>query len=102
VAETVLSLLAIVIIVLMLVSRNSSFGVLRKRAPFCNKADAPVFVDFERFFRASAALPGLPHVLEVLQYASGRRQTGALHLQRNSSLKSKNIYFYGIGGGCFD
>ena len=89
------SMFAIVVIVSIPLS-----GVLRKRAPFCNRGDAPVFVDFERFFRASAAPADFvvrPQSTSVhLRAASNRRLASATKLRAQ---KRKYCFFMELGNG---
>jgi len=80
---------AIVVIVSILVS-----GCLEKGRPSVKGRTRPFLSILSGSFVHLRRCPAWPHVLEVLQYASGRRQTGALHLERNSALKSENIYFF--------
>jgi len=86
------SMFSIVVMVLIL---ESLFWVLRKRAPFCNRGDYPVFVDFfERFFRASAApaaLAARPRSTPVhLRAAANRRLASATKLRAQ---KRKYLFF---------
>ena len=62
--------------------------MLRKRAPFYNRGDNPVFVDFfERVLGSITALRGLAQCSTYHMYASTWAETTGLVLEPNPSLK---------------